>query len=48
MPARKWRAPSAELLSRINEIYPCPEDCPANSRMQKLFGVLTFDTGNSA
>jgi hypothetical protein len=46
MPARKWRAPSAGLLSQINEIYPCPDECPANSRMQKLFGVLTFDIVN--
>lgn len=46
MPRRKWRAPSPDLFSKHNELYPCPAECPAHSRIQELFGLLTFDIVN--
>ena len=46
MPRRKWRQPSSDLLSNHNEFYPCPAKCPIHSRIQELFGLLTFDIVN--
>ncbi len=43
MPKRRRRSPREEVLAKNRAHYDCPITCPANSRMDELFGLLTDD-----
>jgi hypothetical protein len=43
VPRRNWRPLSEVQLQQHFTTYPCPETCPARTRIQELFGVMTFD-----
>jgi hypothetical protein len=43
MPRRRWRPASEETLARWFSLYHCPHECPANSRVTEMFGVMTDD-----
>lgn len=46
MPRRKWRQPTEDELAVHYRRHHCSAQCPAKTKMDELFGVLTYNITN--